>query len=58
MNADEFDFENRMMSADCQRGDENEESSLRPKTLNDYIGQDKAKENLKVYIDAAKLRGD
>ena len=58
MNADEFDFENRMLGAEYQRGDENEENSLRPKRLEDYIGQDKVKENLKVYIDAARLRGD
>ena len=34
------------------------EGSLRPKCLKDYIGQTKVKENLKVYIDAAKLRKD
>ena len=32
------------------------EGSLRPQTLEDYIGQEKAKENLKVFIDAAKMR--
>ena len=34
------------------------EGSLRPQTLNDYIGQSKIKENLKIYIEAAKLRKD
>lgn len=34
------------------------EVSLRPKTLDEYIGQDKVKENLKIYIQAAKNRGD
>ena len=34
------------------------ESTLRPQTLDDYIGQKKAKENLRVYIEAAKRRGD
>ena len=34
------------------------EGSLRPQTLNDYIGQAKVKENLKIYIEAAKQRGD
>ncbi|MCM1528264.1 MAG: Holliday junction branch migration DNA helicase RuvB [Bacteroides sp.] len=34
------------------------EGSLRPQTLNDYIGQSKIKENLKIYIEAAKQRGD
>ena len=34
------------------------EGSLRPKTLTEYIGQQKAKDNLSVFIDAAKLRGE
>ncbi len=34
------------------------EGSLRPRKLSEYIGQEKAKANLKVYIDAAKGRGD
>ena len=34
------------------------ENSLRPKTLQEYIGQDKVKENMKVYIEAAKKRGE
>ena len=32
------------------------ENSLRPKTLDEYIGQDKIKENMKVYIEAAKKK--
>ncbi len=34
------------------------ENSLRPKTLNEYIGQDKVKESMKIYIEAAKKRGE
>ena len=34
------------------------ENSLRPKLLQEYVGQDKVKENLKVYIEAAKKRGE
>ncbi len=34
------------------------EGSLRPRLLNEYIGQEKAKENLRVFIQAAKARGD
>ena len=34
------------------------ENSLRPKTLAEYIGQTKVKENMKVYIEAAKKRGE
>lgn len=37
-------------------GEERLENSLRPKTLQDYIGQDRVKENMKVYIEAAKKR--
>lgn len=38
--------------------EERVENSLRPKTLSEYIGQDKVKENMKVYIEAAKKRGE
>ena len=56
---DEFDFENRILSTEELPTDGGQgEPSLRPKTLDDYVGQNKAKSNLKVYIDAAKLRGD
>ena len=34
------------------------ENSLRPKVLDEYIGQDKVKSNLKIYIEAAKQRGE
>ena len=54
----DFDYENRMVSATFSREDSDAEVSLRPKKMDDYIGQDKAKENLKVYIEAAKLRGE
>ena len=35
-----------------------EENTLRPKTLEDYIGQEKVKENLKIYLEAARRRGE
>ncbi len=58
----EFDFENRLMTTSASPEDSDgtldSENSLRPKELSDYIGQEKAKENLKVYIEAAKVRGD
>ena len=57
-NEEEFDFENRIVSTSYSAEDSDTDVSLRPKTLDDYIGQDKVKENLKVYIDAAKLRGE
>ena len=40
------------------RQEERLENSLRPKTLDEYIGQDKVKENMKIYIEAAQKRGD
>ena len=58
MNSEDFDFESRIVTTSYQSEDSDVEISLRPKTLNDYIGQDRAKENLKVYIEAAKLRGE
>ncbi len=54
----DFDNENRIVSPDLNAADEAMELSLRPKTLHDYIGQEKVKENLKVYIEAAKARGE
>lgn len=54
--SEEFDFENRIMTSSAIRDDSDAENSLRPKTLDDYIGQDKVKENLKIYIEAAKMR--
>ena len=58
MDTNEFDFENRIMSTGYSAADAETEISLRPKCLEDYIGQEKVKENLKVYIEAAKKRGD
>ena len=58
MNTNEFDFENRIMNTAYSAADCDVEYSLRPKTLDEYVGQEKVKENLKVYIEAAKKRGD
>ncbi len=55
---EDFDFENRITAPDYQRQDTDIEYSLRPKTLSEYIGQDKVKENLSVYMEAAKKRGE
>lgn len=46
----------RIITTELVDEDKKIESSLRPQMLRDYIGQSKAKENLKVYIEAAKLR--
>lgn len=50
--------EYRMMSPDFSSADSDTEVSLRPKTLEDYIGQEKVKENLKIYMDAALGRNE
>ncbi len=55
----EFDFENRILSNEYNSAQDSEvENCLRPKNLEEYIGQEKAKSNLKVYIESAKLRGE
>ena len=51
--------ENKIISPELENIEEERlEKSLRPKTLNEYIGQTKVKENMKVYIEAAKKRGE
>ncbi len=57
--SEDFDFENRIVDAqeapeDVFEGD----NPLRPKTFDDYVGQEKVKENLKIFIEAAKKRGE
>ena len=52
----DFDLENRIVTPEYTGADAETEFSLRPKTLEEYIGQDKAKENLRVYIEAARMR--
>lgn len=54
----ELDFENRIVSIEFSEADTDIENSLRPKELTDYIGQEKAKGNLSVYIQAARGRGE
>ena len=49
-------MEKRIISTKMQEEDVKIETSLRPQTLEEYIGQAKAKENLKIYIEAAKKR--
>ena len=54
----DMDTENRIVTPDLSPEDTDLEFSLRPRQLTDYIGQDKAKDNLSVYIEAARRRGD
>ena len=51
-------MEKRIITTDVMEEDLRTEGNLRPQFLADYIGQEKAKSNLKIYIEAAKQRGD
>ena len=51
-------MEKRVISTQIQEEDQKIETSLRPQHLEEYIGQEKAKKTLKVYIEAAKQRGE
>ena len=51
-------MERRIITTDVLEEDVKIEGSLRPQRLDDYIGQEKTKKNLKVYIEAAKQRSD
>ncbi len=52
---DDFENEMSLVTPTLTQDDENE-FSLRPKTLREYIGQEKAKRNLEIFIEAAKMR--
>ncbi|MEM1486284.1 Holliday junction branch migration DNA helicase RuvB [Oscillospiraceae bacterium PP1C4] len=54
----EMDFENRIMAPDYVAEDTDVETSLRPKTLAEYIGQEKVKENMSIFIQAARGRSE
>lgn len=59
MFSEDMDFESRLVTPEFTgTEDDSLELSLRPRALKDYLGQEKAKENLKVYMDAAKGRGE
>ncbi|AET62308.1 Holliday junction branch migration DNA helicase RuvB [Paenibacillus terrae] len=49
-------MDDRIISANLMMEDQTAELSLRPRYLNEYIGQNQVKENLKIYIEAAKMR--
>ena len=51
--------EERLINPELESSNEERlENSLRPKLLDEYIGQDKVKENMKIYIEAAQKRGE
>lgn len=51
-------FEERLISAEESNGDKQLDMTLRPKNLDEYVGQEKIKENLRIAIEAAKNRGE
>ncbi len=52
----ESDFENRVVAPEYKPEDDEVENPLRPRVLSEYIGQEKVKQNLSVFIEAAKQR--
>lgn len=54
----EFDFENRLLSGEEMPEEINYDNPLRPKVLSEYIGQEKVKENLLVFMKAAMKRNE
>lgn len=54
----EKNYEERIVDPNIHNGDEEKDLSLRPQTLDDYVGQKEAKEMLSVYIQAAKMRNE
>ena len=53
-----MDLDERIVASECIGEDTDTEVGLRPKTLSEYIGQTKTKENLSIYIKAAKSRNE
>ena len=53
-----MDLDERIVTGEVLAEDGEAESGLRPRVLSEYVGQDKVKENLKIYIEAAKSRND
>ena len=51
-------MENRIITTDVTEEDFSLEGNLRPQSLDEYIGQQKTKDTLKIYIEAAKQRHD
>ena len=56
--SEDFDFESRITGAEFSAEDVESEFSLRPKTLSEYVGQQKVKDNLSVFIKAAAQRNE
>lgn len=55
---DNMEYDERLLSAKTLKSEDDAEASLRPHTLDEYVGQEKVKENLRIFIQAAKKRTD
>ena len=51
-------LDERLISPHAMHEDNTEGNKVRPKRLSDYIGQSKVKENMSIYVEAAKARGE
>ena len=58
INFSDAEQENELITRSVSRPEDAGEGSLRPRFLNEYIGQERAKENLRIFIQAAKMRGE
>lgn len=58
MSEEQFVEKGRLISPEAEPEDFDGEVTLRPRTLDEYVGQEKIKENLKIYMEAAKGRGE
>ena len=52
------DVNDEIITTAASLPEDNSEGSLRPRTISEYIGQEKAKDNLSIFINAAKMRGE
>ncbi len=57
-NQDDYTEDDRLVNASARDEDTELDFGLRPQTLDEYVGQEKAKESLRIYIEAAKMRGE
>lgn len=57
-NQDDYTEDDRLVNASARDEDTEFDFGLRPQTLDEYVGQEKAKESLRIYIEAAKMRGE
>ena len=55
---DDYEIAQQRLVSPQETSADGEENNLRPRTLEDYVGQEKVKENLRIYLEAARRRGE